>query len=503
MATFNFSFDTGTSLQQMTGFQVAGQIWSSYLKDNLTVNIHVGVSSNLPKGVIGGALPGIQASQNYKNVVSGLVNDAKSSDDFSSTSSLQTKAEYEAQFDAFDLKNGNNKGSRVKTKSINLTSANAKSINMGGGNSTDLDGVILLNSLSGTHVNWDYDFTRSSATSRQSLDFLSTAMHEIAHVLGFVSGVDKPGWLNSQGGDKGSVDLYKKSLNDRIANTTTLDLFRYSTAAGAGINDLSYGSAGADKFFSIDGGKTSIAKFSTGEDRSLGGDGEQASHWKTQGNHPVGIMSPTLERGIRMNIAGLDLRALDVMGWDVDANALNTPIDWSKMVAQAKQQLADRLGQTVTWLDSNSSLAAQNLSQNRDQDVSKMIAQSQIYKWDPGDDDPFWQKIQSLYFQQGMFQKLAPEMVAYDRPTIEITWESAELTSTGRTTMQPTVLTTVAAFENPAMLSSHWTGVEMPDTTVADSYRQLAGSNPRQPQSTQKPKNTQESGFKIKDLDLI
>jgi hypothetical protein len=173
------------------------------------------------------------------------------------------------------------------------------------------------------------------------------------------------------------------------------------------------------------------------------------------------------------------------------------------MVAQAKQQLADRLGQTVTWLDSNSSLAAQNLSQNRDQDVSKMIAQSQIYKWDPGDDDPFWQKIQSLYFQQGMFQKLAPEMVAYDRPTIEITWESAELTSTGRTTMQPTVLTTVAAFENPAMLSSHWTGVEMPDTTVADSYRQLAGSNPRQPQSTQKPKNTQESGFKIKDLDLI
>jgi hypothetical protein len=502
MATFNFSFDPGTSLQQMTGFQVAGQIWSSYLKDNLNVNIHVGVSSNLPKGVIGGALPGIQASQNYQNVVRGLVNDARSSDDFSSTSSLRTKADYEAQFDAFDLKNGNNKGSRVKTKSINLTSANAKSINMGGGNSTDLDGVILLNSLSGTNVNWDYDFTRSTATSRQSLDFLSTAMHEIAHVLGCV---DKPGWLNSQGGNKSSVDLYKKSLDDRIANTTTLDLFRYSTAAGEGINDLSYGSAGADKFFSVDGGRTALAKFSTGEERSLGGDGEQASHWKTQGNNPVGIMSPTLERGIRMNIAGLDLRALDVMGWDVDANALNTPIDWSKMVAQAKQQLASRLGQTVTWLDSNSSLAAQNLSQNRDQDVSKMIAQSQVYKWDPGDDDPFWQKIQNLYFQQGMFQKLAPEMVAYDRPTIEITWGSPELNSSTQlaSAAQPTVLTTVAVFENPTLLSSHWTGVELPDAKVAGSYYQLAGSNPRKPQSTQKNNSAQESGFKIKNLDLI
>ncbi len=141
MATFNFSFDTGTSLQQMTGFQIAGQIWSGYLKDNLNINIHVGVSSSLPKGVIGGALPGIRASQNYKNVASALMGDAQSSDDVSSSSNLQTKADYEAQFDAFDLKNGSNKGSRVKTKAINLTSANAKSLSIGGGNSTDLEPI--------------------------------------------------------------------------------------------------------------------------------------------------------------------------------------------------------------------------------------------------------------------------------------------------------------------------------------------------------------------------
>jgi hypothetical protein len=499
MATFNFSFDAGTSLQQMTGFQVAGQIWSTYLKDNTTINIHVGVSSSLPKGVIGGALPSIRAAQNYKNVVRELIDDAKSSDDFSATNNLQTKSDYEAQYDTFDLKNGNNKGSRVKTKSINLTSANAKSIGINGGNSTDLDGVILLNGLSGGTVNWDYDFTRSSIASKQSLDFLSTAMHEIAHVLGFVSGVDKPGWLNSQAGDKVGVDLYKKSLDDRIANTTTLDLFRYSTAAGESINDLSYGSAGSDKFFSIDGGRTSLAKFSTGENRSLGGDGEQASHWKAQGNTPVGLMSPTLERGTRVNISSLDLRSLDVLGWDVDANGLNVPIDLSKMVSQAKQQLAARLGQTVNWLDSNSTLAAQNLSQNRDQDVSKMIAQSQIYNWDPGDDDPFWQRIQSLYFQQGLFQKIETEVGYSDRPTIEINWGSPELTSA----VPPTALTKVAAFESLISSDVNWKGVEMPDLTVTASYHQLATSGDRPRQPVQLAKFTQDSGLKIKDLDLV
>ncbi len=503
MATFNFSFDPGTSLQQMTGFQVAGQIWSGYLKDNLNVNIHVGVSSSLPKGVIGGALPGIRAAQNYKSVARALVDDARSSDDLSSSGSLQTKADYEAQFDTFDLKNGNNKGSRVKTKAINLTSANAKSLNVGGGNSTDLDGVILLSGLNGTNVTWDYDFTRSSTPTHRSLDFLSTAIHEIAHVLGFVSGVDKPGWLNSQAGNKAGVSLYQKSLDDRIANTTVLDLFRYSTAAGVDINDLSYGSAGSDKFFSVDGGRTSIANFATGEERSLGGDGGQASHWKDQ-NNPVGIMSPTLDRGARVNVSRIDLKALDVIGWDVDVSGVSAPIDWSRLVAQAKQQLASRLGQSVTWLENNQTLAAQNLSQSRDQDVSKMISQSQIYKWDPGEDNPFWQKIQNLYFSQGLFQKIDGESMMA-QPTIEINWTPASLE--GTFTTQPTALNTalnpVAAFESLVPVNLSWAGVKMPEMTIAQSYRQLASSDVRKPKSSTVAKLTQEIELNIKGLELV
>ncbi len=361
-----------------------------------------------------------------------------------------------------------------------------------------LDGVILLSGLNGTNVDWNYDFTRSSTPTNRSLDFLSTAIHEIAHVLGFVSGVDKPGWLNSQAGDKTGVSLYQKSLADRIANTTTLDLFRYSTAAGVDINDLSYGSSGSDKFFSIDGGRTSIAKFSTGEDRSLGGDGSQASHWKNQSN-PVGIMSPTLDRGARVNISGIDLKALDVIGWDVDASGVNAAIDWSKLVAQAKQQLATRLGQTVTWLENNSTLAAQSLSQNRDQDVSRMIQQSQIYKWDPGDDDPFWQKIQNLYFQEGLFQKIEPETGLSTQATVDIRWTTTA--NLDASAVQPTV--PVAAFESLVPQRLDWAGVKMPDMTIAQSYRQLAASADRKQVPAPVAKVTQDFGLKLKDLEWI
>ena len=485
----------------MTGFEVAGRIWSTYLKDNIALNIHVGVSSSLPTGVIGGALPGIRSAQKYKDVVRGLESDVKSADDISSLNGLKIKSDYEAQFDNFDLKDGKNKGSVVKTRSINITSANAKSINLGVGNADDLDGVILLSDLSQTNLSWNYDFTRTSSITRRSLDFLSTAMHEIAHVLGFVSGVDKPGWLSSQASNKGTADLYKKSLDERIANTTTLDLFRYSSVAGEGVNDLSYGSIGSDKFFSVDGGKTSIAQFATGENRALGGDGEQASHWKNQHN-PIGIMSPTLDRGARVNISAIDLRALDVIGWDVDARGVALPIDWSAIVSQAKQSLASRVGQTVDWLETQPDLAARSLSQNRDQDISRMIAQSQIYKWDPGEDDPFWQKIQALYFQEGLFQTIDPSSVMNDHTSIDIQWGSrAEEPQAMVYDIQPGE--NAQSLSSPQMAWAGLVGFEAGGSPVngSRSYRQIEASGTRKRSNT--PIVKQQSELQVKGLDLI
>jgi hypothetical protein len=50
------------------------------------------------------------------------------------------------------------------------------------------------------------------------------------------------------------------------------------------------------------------------------GDGRQASHWKD--DLGLGIMDPTANLAGQVNtVSALDLRAFDVMGWDLAATA--------------------------------------------------------------------------------------------------------------------------------------------------------------------------------------
>ncbi|GAP94724.1 NF038122 family metalloprotease [Leptolyngbya sp. NIES-2104] len=255
-----------------------------------------------------------------------------------------------------------------------MTRANAKALNLLS-SSSELDGVILFGGLQGSSFRWSYDYTRSSPAPANTLDFLSTAMHEIAHVLGFVSGVDKPGWLSSVSADIVASVEYKSSLFDRVTYTTPLDLFRYSTM-GQGRNDLSYGSRGGSKFFSIDG-KTSLVEFSTGAEQSLGGDGFQASHWKNT-NTRIGLMAPALRLEERSWLSNIDLRAIDVSGWNVQSNPT---INLSTLRSQSEAALAQRIGVTTTWLNQNVSAAEGRLVANRVEDVDRMIQDSQIYPW--------------------------------------------------------------------------------------------------------------------------
>ncbi len=69
---FEFSYAPGTTQEQILGFEMAGQIWSSYLTDNVTVNIHVEISNQLPTNVLGGALPGIQAKYKFDEFLKNL-----------------------------------------------------------------------------------------------------------------------------------------------------------------------------------------------------------------------------------------------------------------------------------------------------------------------------------------------------------------------------------------------------------------------------------------------
>ena len=317
MADINLSYAPGTSLDQMVNFEVAGAIWSSLLDDDVDVNIYVEGTNTLAPNVIGGALPGVMANTAYEDIEEALQDDETSEDDEDAVKGLPDAKK--------GLEVNSNVDDKVTTDVMNVTTANAKAMGLASGSSKDLDGYILISDLSAhSDLGWDYDAGRSSAASAQKLDLMSVALHEIGHILGFVSGVDDPGWLTALksgqpiSDDKGSKSKSKdkdakEDLDDALQYVNPLDLFRFSSASvddkGKGIQDLSIG---GDPYFSIDGGETKLADFSNGKAVEFGGDGYQGSHW----DMGVGIMDPALAPGIRREISDMDLRAFDVIGWD-------------------------------------------------------------------------------------------------------------------------------------------------------------------------------------------
>jgi Ca2+-binding RTX toxin-like protein len=350
MVQFNFTYDLGVSVEQRIGFELAAIIWSSYLTDDVTINLHIGSSASLGEdgNAVGGAVP-IFHEQNYGIYKEYLENDITesasgdgSSVDEQAYASLQTGNTVDLMIDG-TVVNGNT--------NILLTSAQAKALGMAdslvldsGGtwdrnlvDSTALDGYIVINQ----GFDWNYDFAREGTPEENTLDFLSMALHEIGHNLGFVSGID------------GTMDVMKlHSGETRVDNFTALDLFRHTLASTATTNadgSVSDVSTGGNAYFSINGGQTNLADFSTGTHQYQGGDGYQASHWKRM-RDALGIMDPTLAYKERVSLSTLDLQAMDALGWDVNYANAGVSLDLKTLLLQAEQAVSVDLGLASTTL---------------------------------------------------------------------------------------------------------------------------------------------------------
>jgi len=401
MVTFNFSYAPGVTLQQMTGFEMAGRIWSAYLTDNVTVNVHVEMTDLLGENVLGGSVPRVNTKQAYTQFRDRLSQDAKSTDDQAVKSNLLS-GNVDAQFDLYE--SGINIGKQFKTQFMDINSANAKAVGMMSGTNTQLDGYILINKLQNQSVQWNYDYTRSSSPAANSIDFLSTALHELGHVLGFTSSVDRSGWLSPRVITSLAKLTYEASIEERVTHTTPLDLFRYSSESG---NDLDL-SVGGNIKFSLDDGSGLVACFASGKDTKAGGDGKQGSHWREL-PLPTRIMDPNLGLAERSKINTVDLRAFDAIGWDLSSQGINTPLNLTDLRDQSRQALAQRLGQTVAWLAANSTTAAQQLVKDRATDVLDLIANSEVYnKGKIKTTDPFG-VILDVVGLEGVFEEFIPE----------------------------------------------------------------------------------------------
>jgi hypothetical protein len=309
--TFNFTPAAGTSQLAIDGFAAAGSLWSSLFTDNVTVNVNINFAA-LSAGTLG-ETGSSNRSFSYTQVYNALKNDRSSADDNTAVNNLSKGSTFNMLLNrTANSPKGfgsatpylDNDGD-ANNKTINLTTANAKALGLQS-NGTSIDASIAFSNL------FTWDFNRSNGITSGAFDFVGIAAHEIGHALGFMSGVDIL--------DGNSSSTYYN--DNQFTYVSPLDLFRYSTDS-KNVKAIDWTADKREKYFSLDGGVTKIATFSTGD---IFGDGRQNSHWKD--NLGLGIMDPTSAPGELLNITENDKRAFDVIGWNrrTASSSTNSPV---------------------------------------------------------------------------------------------------------------------------------------------------------------------------------
>jgi len=320
---FDFGDTSGLDLNALAGFQKARARWEAQLSDPITVKIDIGYAALAP-GVLAQAGAELEVIA-YDDFKATMAADRTSANDFTAVASLPAGF-MSGGFLSFNVLLNRTVESPGATPYTGLSSAlaisraNARAL---GFITTGRDGAITFSSNS----NWD--FNPDDGIEAGKFDFVGAATHEIGHVLGFISGVD-------------FLDQAEVTDLPLEADTyqTPIDMFRFST--GSSLID---GTADSRlKFFSINGGVTTLAEFSRGV--VYGGDARQASHWGD--DLGIGIMDPTASPGELMAISAMDLVAFDVMGYNL--TSVPEPADvalWVSVVAAGAAVVRRRRKKTV------------------------------------------------------------------------------------------------------------------------------------------------------------
>jgi hypothetical protein len=344
-----------TTLNQMIGMELAANIWRQYLADNVSVKLFATTTNRLPKDVLGSATAEMLVPKtSYQTFISKFNADRKSQNDSTTSTNFQKAGDDDSSGLSVMVNNRVISGIDY----INFTRANAKALGILSSSDTGFDGHIVLDkdltNLStdpNKPLTWSYNYTNNSIPSN-SLDFLTTAVHEIGHMLGFISGVDNPNLIKAIKSNNTTDTVVEKSI-------TPLDLYRFSIKSKdkvisgdddspniKGVPDLSIG---GEPFFTFDKGKSKVEDMAKGEDTTLGGDGDEASHWQKGKN---GIMEPYLNTSNREVIADTDLTALDLIGWNVRSPAMG--LDQLEAILptlynQAKATAESKMAYISTW----------------------------------------------------------------------------------------------------------------------------------------------------------
>ena len=270
----------------LAAFERAAAAWESLLADPITVTVSANLA-NLGSGSIIGQTSTVLLQGSYSLIRNQLAADAAGTPAAAIENALPSQPLFRAP--AGFTVSGNLLGAKADLKAMGFAGLDAAF----GAN----DATMTFNS------GFTFDFNNADGVAPGQMDFESVAVHEIGHVLGFISSVD-----NVDGKTSGTI------------TPSVLDLFRFDTAAiPANLIEFStfersLRAGGASSFADT----RATYSFSTG---FTSGDGRQASHWKDDVSTGlyIGIMDPTLSYSTVERITTADLRAMQDIGYDLAA----------------------------------------------------------------------------------------------------------------------------------------------------------------------------------------
>jgi hypothetical protein len=282
----------------LAAFNRAAQLWEMHLEDDVTVNIDADLS-NLGNPNVIGQTASVLLQGGYNTIRDQIVNDAADEPDDGIVAALPTAAQASFLLPTGFGVNGNVIATKAALKAAGFTGLDSQ---FGAS-----DAEITFNSL------FSFDFDNTDGVPFNQMDFETVAAHEIGHALGFVSEVD-------------TVDYYKYFNVPVNVGVGVLDLFRFQNGGQDDPADTSQFTsfprslepgqdAVIDQITAIENAAAEN-RLSTG---AYTGDGRQASHWKDNNltGNLIGMLDPTLSYGQVLPITDADLRALDLIGWDI------------------------------------------------------------------------------------------------------------------------------------------------------------------------------------------
>ncbi|MGQ9920789.1 MAG: NF038122 family metalloprotease [Desulfobacca sp.] len=189
----------------------------------------------------------------------------------------------------------------ISLSAVSATKANWKALGVADPYPADADAQITFS----TNFSWTFERPGGTVTPG-TYDFETVAAHEIGHALGFFSDVDYVDFLvynNQTASDVWPTPLDLFRFREGEAPTTLTEFQTRTRSLEPNVAAVT-----ADTIFTF--------PMSTGR---LTGDGRQASHWKDDAllGYWIGLMDPTLASGAYFDVADADVRALDLMGYDL------------------------------------------------------------------------------------------------------------------------------------------------------------------------------------------